>query len=331
MSRAVAPHLYDSIRADRLEALLMFGFTERQARFLLHVLVHSGVFLERQYCQFAGIAHGQKTHDFLRRLVDRKFVRVITPGKLHTGRLFHLQYKPLYEAIGEPDNRNRKLASLGRMVERLMLLDVVLRDRDHTWLGTENDKLDYFRACRLAEGRFSEEFYPRLVVGDGTQKTVRYFPDKQPIGIERAGSRDRHVFVYLVRQNLPRDFRLFLVRHTPVLAAVHFWTIRLIVPRRFRKAVALYRWAVRDYLIALLGGEAGLRCGEMMALESTDVDMNTRQLCVARSEWKGHITPPKGGRLRYVPLTKRLTEALRQARHLRGVRVLCDKRGQPLK
>jgi integrase len=83
------------------------------------------------------------------------------------------------------------------------------------------------------------------------------------------------------------------------------------------------------YLIAVLGGEAGLRCGEMMALEWTDVDMNTRQLCVARSEWKGHVTVPKGGRLRYVPLTRRLTEALRQARHLRGVRVLCDKRGQP--
>ena len=42
-----------------------WGFTLRQARFLTHVLVFSGVFLERQYCAFAGIAHGQKTHDFL--------------------------------------------------------------------------------------------------------------------------------------------------------------------------------------------------------------------------------------------------------------------------
>jgi site-specific recombinase XerD len=39
---------------------------------------------------------------------------------------------------------------------------------------------------------------------------------------------------------------------------------------------------------------------------------------------------PKGGRLRYVPLTKRLAEALRQARHLRGARVLCNDQGQPL-
>jgi len=36
-------------------------------------------------------------------------------------------------------------------------------------------------------------------------------------------------------------------------------------------------------LVVLLGGEAGLRCGEIMALEWTD------------------ITMPKGGRIRYVP------------------------------
>jgi integrase len=37
------------------------------------------------------------------------------------------------------------------------------------------------------------------------------------------------------------------------------------------------------YLIVLLGGEAGLRCGEMMALEPGDVDLGKRQLCVQRS------------------------------------------------
>ncbi len=84
------------------------------------------------------------------------------------------------------------------------------------------------------------------------------------------------------------------------------------------------------WLVVLLGGDAGLRCGEMMALEWSDVDLAKRQLCVARSDWKGHVTMPKGGRLRYVPLTKRLTEALREARHLRGKRVLCDETGKGL-
>jgi integrase len=81
------------------------------------------------------------------------------------------------------------------------------------------------------------------------------------------------------------------------------------------------------YLAVLLGGEAGLRCGEIMALEWSNVDLQKRQLCVAESEWKGHVTMPKGGRLRYVPLTRRLTEALQGARHLRRKRVLCDTDG----
>jgi hypothetical protein len=239
--------LYDSIRPDRVEAVVRFGFTERQARFLLHVLVHSGVFLERQYCRLTGLKHGRKTQDFLRSLIDRKFVTVMTPGKLHSGRFYHLQYKPLYEAIGEPDNRHRKPAVLGRMVERLMLLDVVLADAKHTWLGTEKD-VAYFRARELWDKRYGDDYYPRLVFGEGDRKTIRYFPDKLPVGIERDRGRDRHVFVYLVRQTIPTDFRVFLLRHADLLRALYEWTIRIVVPRRFRKAASLYRWALRDDL-----------------------------------------------------------------------------------
>jgi integrase len=86
----------------------------------------------------------------------------------------------------------------------------------------------------------------------------------------------------------------------------------------------------RTYLVVLLGGEAGLRCGEMMALEWTDVDFTKNQMCVERSDWKGHVTATKGGRLRHIPLTKRLASALRSHRHLRGDRVLCELDGRPL-
>jgi len=45
----------DIANAERVNAISSFGFTERQARFLLNVLLHAGVFVERQYCSFAGI------------------------------------------------------------------------------------------------------------------------------------------------------------------------------------------------------------------------------------------------------------------------------------
>jgi integrase len=83
-------------------------------------------------------------------------------------------------------------------------------------------------------------------------------------------------------------------------------------------------------VVVLLGGEAGLRCGEMIALEWKDVDLGRRQLCVRRSDWNGQITAPKGNRIRYVPLTTRLEAALREHRHLRSPRVLCRADGTNL-
>src|SRR4029079_18633577 len=244
MSRYVPPHLCESARPGQIAKVMECGFTLRQARFLTHVLVYSGVFLERQYCAFAGIAHRQKTHEFLAKLVDGGYARAITPGALHRGRLFHVQYRTLYEAIGEPHNRNRKHASLGRFVERLMLLDAVLADSHYAWLGTERDKMNYFTA--LLENDLPNGWYPHLTFGEGRpDKTTRFFPDKLPIGTPRDGRR-RHVFLYLVTRDVPAEFRLFLLRHADLLKAVDEWTIRLLVPRRFRKSNALYRYAVRD-------------------------------------------------------------------------------------
>ena len=86
----------------------------------------------------------------------------------------------------------------------------------------------------------------------------------------------------------------------------------------------------RMLLIVLLGGEAGLRCGEMMALEWADIDLPNRQLCVLRSDWNGQVTVPKRGRFRRVPLTRRLVGALREHRHLRCSKVLCQDSGESL-
>jgi integrase len=78
------------------------------------------------------------------------------------------------------------------------------------------------------------------------------------------------------------------------------------------------------------GTATGLRLGEAMALEWADIDLQKRQLAVQRSEWKGHVTAPKGGRVRYVPLTQRLAAALKALRHLRGTRVVIQANGEPL-
>ena len=97
---------------------------------------------------------------------------------------------------------------------------------------------------------------------------------------------------------------------------------------RLVQAAAGIDWPT--HLIVLLGGQAGLRAGEIRGLEWSDVDLRRRQLEVRRSEWRGHLTAPKSGRARLVPLTSALGEALDRYRHRRGPVVVCDDDGQPL-
>jgi integrase len=78
----------------------------------------------------------------------------------------------------------------------------------------------------------------------------------------------------------------------------------------------------RTLLVVLLGGEAGLRRGEIIALEWSDVDLKRRVITIARSEFRGHVTETKGHRFRTVPITDRLAAALKAHRHLKGPRVL---------
>ena len=78
----------------------------------------------------------------------------------------------------------------------------------------------------------------------------------------------------------------------------------------------------RALVIVLLGGEAGLRRGEIIALEWTRIDFRRQQLTIDQAEWKGHVGLPKGNKIRMIPMTARLTAALRAHRHLQGARVL---------
>jgi integrase len=46
--------------------------------------------------------------------------------------------------------------------------------------------------------------------------------------------------------------------------------------------------------IVLLGGDAGLRAGEMRALRWTDIDLTKGQIRVECSDWRGHVTTTMG-------------------------------------
>jgi integrase len=85
------------------------------------------------------------------------------------------------------------------------------------------------------------------------------------------------------------------------------------------------------YAAILLGGDAGLRLGEIRALRWEDVDLKTDRITVGRSLWQNQEGATKGWNLRTIPLTRRLRDALKQLRHARLAKyVLVDEDGDPL-
>jgi hypothetical protein len=227
---------------ERIAAVAKHGkLTHRQAGFLVMVMVHSGLCVRRQYCTYAHIQHGQKVVDFFSALVTRRAATRYTAAD-GRARIFHVHGRALYAAIDEPHNRNRKPITLGRAIERLMLLDAVLAHPELRWLGTEREKVEYFRR----RTRLREDEMPLLRFGAAPKQTVRYFPDKLPIGVtpdERS-----HLFLYLVTRDVPVDFRAFLHRHAELLRALAQWELRLLVPRHLDEAAPVFDTTAREEL-----------------------------------------------------------------------------------
>ncbi len=86
---------------------------------------------------------------------------------------------------------------------------------------------------------------------------------------------------------------------------------------------------IRKLVMTLLGGDAGLRRGEIIALRWPDIDFASKQITISRSDWNGEETLPKGGRKRHVPMTNRLIAALEELKHSDSVgdRVIHDGKG----
>lgn len=92
---------------DRVKAVSVFGFTERQARFMVTVMLNGGVCVPRQYARSVGTAYGQNVNVFFDKLVKKEFAVRCSCVHNRAG-VFQLRYQPMYRAIGEPNSPNRK-------------------------------------------------------------------------------------------------------------------------------------------------------------------------------------------------------------------------------
>ncbi len=132
--------------SERIQSLQNYGYELDEARFLCTAALHSGYFLRRQFLLFIDGTKGWKDVAFLNRLKIHRHCRVTFFR--HSRMVYHLSAKPLYEALGEQDNRNRREHQPSTIKNKIMGLDYVLEHSNSLYLATEREKLDYFVRTR---------------------------------------------------------------------------------------------------------------------------------------------------------------------------------------
>jgi hypothetical protein len=232
---------------ERVQEVAKRGFTERQARFLTTVMLHTGVCVPRQYARFCDIVYGEKTRKFFAKLVRLELASMYD-CRHNRARIYHIKQRALYAAIGEADSRLRKPVTLNHAIQRLMVLDAIVEDPDLVWLGTADEKAAHL----LALTRIEQADLPHVTVGEGEARTVRYFPNRLPIGIHLAG---RGVVVYVVTDPWLDEFRVFLERHAALLRALPAWTLRIVVPPHFSDMAERAKQVVWNQLLTPLRTE----------------------------------------------------------------------------
>ena len=234
--------------SQRVQAVVDYGFTERQARFLVLVMRHAGLCVKRQYATFAGVANGgEKCNAFFDRLVRRGFA--VAVDCIHNrARLYHVHSKVLYHAIGEPDSRYRRTVPARAAAERLMRLDAALMSPQCDWLTTRSEKLAYLDSRTISDssGHGSE-----AAVQSGSSVT-KQFPGTFPIGV---AADDHVVLLYLATVPWTDDFRTFLIGHIALLATTRTWTLRVLFPQPLRRVLADYQTVVDEELKSPLKAE----------------------------------------------------------------------------
>ena len=169
---------------ERKVAIQRFGYTEREAAFLCLAALHGGYFLRRQYNAFLECHRGGNADRLIEKGVLQGHIRVHESA--NRTQIYHVGAKSFFKAIGEEDNRNRRWRQPYPVKVKLMGLDFVLAHRQHHYLATEAEKLDYF-AGRLGLNR---SYLPQRIYRSrhGRNITTRYFVDKFPLFLSGASS-----------------------------------------------------------------------------------------------------------------------------------------------
>ena len=162
---------------ERIQRLMGFGYAEREAAFLCLAALHGGFFLRRQYCQFIGSHAGGADATFVEKLLAKRHGTAV--AGCYKAMIYHVSARPLYAALGQEDNRNRRMRPPVSIKNRLMGLDYILDHPHHPYFATEQEKILYFThtlGLDLADLPVKPFRSPKA-----EDSTSHFFVDKYPI------------------------------------------------------------------------------------------------------------------------------------------------------
>lgn len=222
-------------------ALHAFGYTPTQALFVTFVILHSGVFLRRQYRGFCEALPGSLDHELIRKLLARRHASALPYHGRE--RLYHINGKRLYAALSRQDDSHRRPPNAALCAQRLLTLDYLLAAPDHLYLTSEFDKTVLFTELEIPR-----ELWPaRTFTGrhDRTATTTRYFAEKFPLYHD---PRDGVVFLFphAVSGTSAEALDTFLARYLLLFRALPAVTLRYlhsadVLPARAVRALTRFQ------------------------------------------------------------------------------------------
>ncbi len=186
--------------AERTDAIAAFGFTERQARFLVNVLLHAGVFVERQYLSFCRHLPRPEDHRLPqdpRRAATRRYF----PDKLPIGVQPHAEPHVLTYLVTQPSPMDFRLF----LLRHTALLQVLLRWTIRLLVPRQ------LRKSRLAYLHAAREHLATPLHPSGAEQLEWFFSERKRLAELSAGPADKRYLDLLKVYRSPK-FRA-LYRH----------------------------------------------------------------------------------------------------------------------
>ena len=194
--------------AERIDNVLGFGYTVREASFLVTAALHAGYFLMRQMAPNGGTVATR----FHKRVLAFRHAKTTTVAC--NARLYHLCGKSLYRALDQENNRHRRAHNPFHVRAKLIGLDYVIDHPAYQFLPTEQEKVAFFDGLNIPRSLFPTRTYTGK---EG--ETDRYFIEKYPVRIDPA---TRQVAFCFVDDGTYSElsFDTWLINHTKIIQAI---------------------------------------------------------------------------------------------------------------